>query len=70
MLNKGTADKVQIYTEDFLPALLRYMPLASIPAELGGEGGAEAHISTGGYVPAGELAELKNARPSRSEVDA
>eukprot|EP00629_Pelagomonadales_sp_RCC1024_P000618 CAMPEP_0119278770 /NCGR_PEP_ID=MMETSP1329-20130426/19683_1 /TAXON_ID=114041 /ORGANISM="Genus nov. species nov., Strain RCC1024" /LENGTH=546 /DNA_ID=CAMNT_0007279297 /DNA_START=120 /DNA_END=1756 /DNA_ORIENTATION=- len=56
MLNKGTADKVLIFTDDYLPALLEHMPAETIPKSLGGAGPEPEHISLGGYVPHGALA--------------
>ena len=55
MLNKGTADKVVILTDDYLPTLLEHIPAETIPASLGGAA-PEPDISEGGMVPVGALA--------------
>ena len=58
MLNKGTADKIEIVGDNFLPALRKCMPDSSIPRFLGGSCDcADADkeccstITVGGMVP-------------------
>ena len=60
LLNKGTADKVKIFTDDFLPTLLEHIPAETIPTSLGGAGPEHEHLC-GGMVPAGALAAAKEA---------
>ena len=50
LLNEGTRNKVMILGEDFLPTLLKYMPLETVPTFLHGTGDA-SHISSGGLLP-------------------
>jgi hypothetical protein len=52
LLNERTAKKVDIYSEDYLPALLALVPPENLPASLGGEckctGSGGCHLSSAG----------------------
>ena len=58
LLNETTANKVMILGDDFEATLLKYIPKETLPADLGGTAADPAHISWGGPVPAGALADL------------
>ena len=65
MLNPGTAEKVIILGEDFMPCLLKYMPESVIPKYLGGL--AEDTCPAGGIVPKDAMDAIKS-RPSQSRT--